>query len=169
MYFCCAISLSSASRLLYFSETGSWPRWTCLNETSCSICIITHDNKHSIESMELQNTKWCIMLIYRPSDVLFMLLLHLVLDLSSEHSLLHPPVLQTAAVTGNVWQSGRISTDTQIRDWICRWEHPTVNLSVPSFTSLMVGLLGSFINNFATPAGLKMSICGSSVASSADV
>lgn len=31
-----------------------------------------------------------------------MLLLHLFLDLSHERSLLHPPVLQTAAVTGNV-------------------------------------------------------------------
>lgn len=166
MYFCCAISLSSTSCLLYFSETGSLPRWTCLNETSCSVCIITHVLNPCNCKIPRDTLCW----FYPPSDVVFMLLLHLFLDLSREHSLLPPPVLQTAAaVTGNVWQSGRISTDTQIRDWICRGEHPIVSLSLPSFTSLMVGLLGSFINNFATPAGLKTSICGSSVASSAAV
>lgn len=53
----------------------------------------------------------------------------------------------------------------QIIDRISRWECLIISFYLPSLTCLMVGLLGSFIDNFATPE----SICGSSLVSTPDV
>lgn len=53
----------------------------------------------------------------------------------------------------------------QIIDRISRWECLIISFYLPSLTPLMVGLLGPFIDNFATPE----SICGSSLVSTPDV
>lgn len=55
--------------------------------------------------------------------------------------------------------------DPQIIDRISRWECLIISFYLPSLTSLMVGLLGSFIDNFATPE----SICSSSLVATPDV
>lgn len=169
IYFCSAISLSSASCLLRSSETGSLPRWTCLNEIFHvqHASSHTHPQKHSIYPYHNKTARFIMMRLPTiwcgfpapPSSF-------------PESFLWAQPPSSTCPVDyccHRKWLTEQQNIHRQIIEGITKWEHLLMRLYLPFLTPLMVGLLESFINNFATPAGVKATICGSSFASSADV